>query len=297
LDRSNPIFHHTQKKGSVTYPSKKRLEYLRKWIVSQKIESQIQLFKELIAEPKMYYNKYNAKWQKSNNQYSSMNYGLKINKNTKQQIQKAIVQMQQRYCKLGKAHTLREIMQVEGNVAKAYYPTFALAFNPELGFVSRNSRRTFRPSNASDVINALLNYGLSILYAEVAKQLNALGLDCFVGFYHKNHSSQLSLVYDMIEPFRHLIDRSVFEIQNSIRKSDYIFSRQGIVVLSNELKERYIDLLTSILDRKRDYKARTGIRRADGYQKMEKITIMKMKCLELKDCVFYGRYLSRSAFQ
>ena len=201
---------------------------MRKWIVSQKIESQIQLFNELVAIPKKYYNKYNAKWQKSNNQYSSMNYALRISDNAKQQIQKAIVHMQQHYGILDKAHTLREIMQVEGNVAKSYYPTFALAFNPELGFVSRNSRRTYRPSDASDVINALLNYGFSILYAEVAKQLNALGLDCFVGFYHHSHSSQSALVYDMIEPFRHLIDRSVFEIQDSITRDDFLFSNQDI---------------------------------------------------------------------
>lgn len=89
----------------------------------------------------------------------------------------------------------------------------------------------------------------------------------------------------MIEPFRHLVDRSVFEIQDLIRKKDCIFSRDGIVVLSSDLKRRYIDLLTSILDRKRDYKARIGIRRTDGYQKMEEMTIMKMKCIELRDFI------------
>lgn len=144
------------------------------------------------------------------------------------------------------------------------------------------------------VINGLLNYGFSILYAEVAKQLNALGLDCYVGFYHRSHSSQLSLVYDMIEPFRHLIDRSVFEIQDQIEKKDYVFSREGIVVLSETIKRRYVDLLSSILDRKRDYKARVGIRRADGFQRMEEITIMKMKCIELKDFVLAGALDSNS---
>src|SRR5690349_13039287 len=74
---------------------------------------------------------------------------------------------------------LWEIMKVEADVGKPYYPTFASAFRPELEFQSRNSRRTYRPSDASDVINALLNYGFSILYSEVAKQLNALGLDCY----------------------------------------------------------------------------------------------------------------------
>ena len=87
----------------------------------------------------------------------------------------------------------------------------------------------------------------------------------------------------MIEPFRHLIDRSVFEIQDEIRKSGYIFSRKGIVVLSDDLKSKYISLLSSIFDRRRDYKARIGIRREDDYQRMEEITIMKMKCQELKD--------------
>jgi hypothetical protein len=59
--------------------------------------------------------------------------------------------------------------------------------------------------------------------------------------------------------------------------------------LSDELKQKYIELLTSVLDRKRDYKARIGIRRADGYQRMEEITIMKMKCNELKDFVLNAK--------
>jgi hypothetical protein len=60
------------------------------------------------------------------------------------------------------------------------------------------------------------------------------------------------------------------------------------------LKKRYIDKLTEILDRKRDYKANTGIRRADGYQRMEEITIMKMKCIELKHFILNTKNSSGS---
>jgi CRISPR-associated protein Cas1 len=218
-----------------------------------------------------------------------MNYSLKVPEEEKGRIKKVIGFMENHLRKLPEARTLREVIKVESDVAKLYYPTFSCVFRPELGFRSRNSLRTYRPSDASDAINGLLNYGFSILYAEVAKQLNALGLDCFVGFYHRSHSSHLALVYDMIEPFRHVVDRSVFEIQDSIRKVDYIFSREGIVVLSNDLKKRYIDKLTEILDRKRDYKARAGIRRADGYQRMEEITILRMKCIELRDYLLTDR--------
>lgn len=265
------------------FRDEKKLGHLRKWIVCEKIQTQIQLFKDLVAEPKRFYNSYNKKWQVSNNQNSSMNYSLKVPDEARERIKRSIGMMEAHFQKLPYAHGLREIMKVEADVGKLYYPTFALAFRSELEFQSRNSRRTYRPSDASDVINALLNYGFSILYAEVAKQLNALGLDCFVGFYHKNHESRLALVYDMIEPFRHIVDRSVFEVQHEIKKSDYIFSRKGVVVLSDSLKSKYINLLSYVFDRRRDYKARLGIRRADGYQKMEEITIMKMKCLELRD--------------
>jgi CRISPR-associated protein Cas1 len=214
---------------------------------------------------------------------NTYNYSLKVKHEIQEKISKAISHMQRHYQKLDSAKGLRQIMKVESDVSKMYYPTFCQLFNEELGFYSRNNQRTFRSNDASDVINGLLNYGFTILYAEVAKQLNALGLDCFVGFYHKNHPSHLALVFDMIEPFRHLVDRSVFEIQDHIRKKDYAFSRDGVVMLSNELKKKYIDLLSTILDRKRLYKARTGIRRMDGYQRMEEITIMKIKCVELRN--------------
>jgi CRISPR-associated protein Cas1 len=79
-----------------------------------------------------------------------------------------------------------------------------------------------------------LNYSFGILSGEITKQLNTLGLDCYYGFYHKNHESHLALVYDMVEPFRHLVDRSILEIQDKIRKKDYVFTRKGIVVLTDK---------------------------------------------------------------
>lgn len=270
-----------------TFRDESKLEYLRKWLISQKIESQINLFKEFVVEPKRVYNNYNKAWQICNNQKSGFNYSLKVKPEVKEKIKKAISMMEKHYSRLDSAHDLRQIIKVESDVAKWYYPTFCQLFDAELRFHSRNNARTLRPKDATDVINGLLNYGFSILYSEVAKQLNILGLDCYVGFYHRNHESHLALVYDMIEPFRHLIDRSVFEIQNYIRKKDYCFSREGIVVLSEELKRKYIDLLSSIFDRKRPYKAKTGIRRKDGDQMMEEITIMKMNCIELRKYVEY----------
>ena len=134
------------------------------------------------------------------------------------------------------------------------------------------------------MINGLLNYGFGILYGKVTKELNILGLDCAVGFYHKNENSRLALVYDMIEPFRHLVERSVYQIKDQIKRKDYAFSVKGIVVLSRELKKLYVDLLSTILDRKRLYKGIHGVKRIkDDLQNMKESTIIKMKCFELKE--------------
>ena len=242
-----------------------RVEYLRKWIVKQKLESQILLFREIVAGRYRYL---------VNSDSIMAKFNLAISK-----IQNHLQSME-------RVHRLRGIIHIESSVAKIYYPTLALILKPELEFNTRNNIRNFRPNNASDVINGLLNYGFSILSAEITKQLNALGLDCYYGFYHRNHESHLALVYDVIKPFRHLVDRSILEMQDQIKKKDYAFSSQGIVVLSYDLKKRYIDTMTDILDKKRFYKGRAGIKRtSDGYQRMAENTIMKMKCLELKEFV------------
>jgi CRISPR/Cas system-associated endonuclease Cas1 len=73
-----------------------------------------------------------------------MNYPLKVGEEAKEKITRAVGMMEAHYQKLPNAHGLREIMKVESDVAKLYYPTFVEVFRPELGFRSRNSLRTFR---------------------------------------------------------------------------------------------------------------------------------------------------------
>jgi len=64
--------------------------------------------------------------------------------------------------------------------------------------------------------------------------------------------------------------------------------------LSANLKRKYIEILSDILDKKRDYKARAGIKKADGSRRMEEITIMKQKCIELKDYILSTKQLPAS---
>jgi len=77
--------------------------------------------------------------------------------------------------------------------------------------------------NASDPINALLNYGYAILESMVRKDINTIGLDASIGYLHEIAPSKHPLVYDLQELFRYVIDYSVIELlETKLKKSDFI---------------------------------------------------------------------------
>jgi CRISPR-associated protein Cas1 len=77
--------------------------------------------------------------------------------------------------------------------------------------------------NASDPINALLNYGYAILESMVRKDVNTIGLDVSIGYLHEIAPSKHPLVYDLQELFRYVVDYSVIELlETKLKKSDFI---------------------------------------------------------------------------
>src|SRR5204862_398077 len=63
---------------------------------------------------------------------------------------------------------------------------------------------------ATDPLNAALNYGYGILYAQVERALLLAGLDPYAGFLHADRPGKPSLVLDLIEEFRQaVVDRTL----------------------------------------------------------------------------------------
>lgn len=54
--------------------------------------------------------------------------------------------------------------------------------HPEFNFTGHKNKSNSRNYNASDEINALLNYGYAILESEIRKSINGIGLDYSIGF-------------------------------------------------------------------------------------------------------------------
>ncbi len=84
---------------------------------------------------------------------------------------------------------------VEGQAARQYWSLL-------LG-------KAFRRDRDAEGINAMLNYGYTVLRALVARQIMAAGLHPGVPLHHANEGNPMRLVDDLMEPFRPLVDAVV----------------------------------------------------------------------------------------
>lgn len=72
--------------------------------------------------------------------------------------------------------------------------------------------RQFRRDRCTEGVNAMLNYGYTVLRAGVARQVIAAGLHPGVPIHHANEGNPMRLVDDLMEPFRPLVDAEVRQL-------------------------------------------------------------------------------------
>jgi len=171
--------------------------------------------------------------------------------------------------------------------SRYYFDCYAKLIDDRFEFTKRNSIR-IEKKNATDIINALLNYGYAVLAGQISSYIHGIGLDAYYGFMHKNHTSFQSLVYDMMEPFRWLVDYSVWKIsdaksKNRISKKQYSHTREGNVVLEYDLVRKFFELLERTFQKERRYEYRHGAFTKDGLKSVQEITIAKIMVQNLAD--------------
>ncbi|MCV0411256.1 CRISPR-associated endonuclease Cas1 [Nitrosopumilus sp.] len=174
--------------------------------------------------------------------------------------------------------------------SKVYFKEFAKVIPERYGFNSRNQSfiRTSK-NNATDIINALLNYGYSVLAGEISKFVCGFGLDPYFGFMHKSHTGFQPLVYDLIEPFRWLVDYTVFKIANHpnyryrIKLKEFVHTREGNVVMDSSLIKRFLEMLERQFQQERKYDFRHGKKTESGLKSVQEITVAKIMIQKLSD--------------
>jgi len=157
------------------------------------------------------------------------------------------------------AKSIKQLMTYEGRIAGIYLSKITEIFNqlnPEFHFTGRKNKTNSRNYNASDEINALLNYGYAILESEIRKGINSVGLDYSIGFLHEINQSRTPLVYDIQELFRWLIDISVIQLleEKKIKKSDFIITENYHTRLGESVAKSLIEKINSNFNVRYNYK-------------------------------------------
>ncbi|MCL2031955.1 MAG: type V CRISPR-associated endonuclease Cas1 [Methanomassiliicoccaceae archaeon] len=132
----------------------------------------------------------------------------------------------------------REIMGVEGSASRIY---FRNNFNMDV-WTGR------KPKIKPDFINSTLDIGYTILFNFIDAMLCLYGFDTYKGVYHREFYMRKSLVCDMVEPFRPLIDWQVRKAVNlgQCKPEDFNVSN-GRFLLDISKSKDYVEFLTKPL--------------------------------------------------
>ena len=145
------------------------------------------------------------------------------------------------------AEDLHALMGIEGSAAKVYFPN---CFNNVLW-----KRRA--PRVKCDMVNSLLDIGYTLLFSFLEALLSCYGFDLYCGVMHRFFYMRKSLVCDIIEPFRPLIDMQIRRAIN-LKQCDEedFFVEQGRYLLRWEKNAEYVSWLAKpIMEHKEEIHA------------------------------------------
>ena len=159
-------------------------------------------------------------WNKINNQKK-----LLMSVRNRSDAQNESIMLLENYRdKIYSCKDIYEIMGVEGNASRVYFKNY---FN-NIMWISRKPRIKF------DMINSLMDIGYTILFSFIDAMVGVYGFDSYVGILHRQFYMRKSLICDLVEPFRVIID-------NCIRKGINLnqFKADDFEIISDKWQLKY----------------------------------------------------------
>lgn len=101
---------------------------------------------------------------------------------------------------------IESLKGLEGSASASYFSAYIKLFPETLGF----HKRTRRPP--LDPVNAMLSLCYTLLHFEIVREIEVIGLDPTIGFYHQFEYGRESLACDIVEVFRCDVDRLVWNL-------------------------------------------------------------------------------------
>jgi CRISPR-associated protein Cas1 len=136
------------------------------------------------------------------------------------------------------AQDYETVMGVEGRIAKSFFS----AYFEQLNWKARCPRTKIDP------LNATLDIGYTILFNYIEAFVRLFGFDPYIGVYHRLWFKRKSLVCDLMEPFRCLIDQQVRKAFNTgqckiedfkLEKNEYMLKHEK----SSDYTRMFYDVL------------------------------------------------------
>ncbi len=128
----------------------------------------------------------------------------------------------------------KRLLAYEGECANYYWDGIKLALD-DWNFEGRNQK-------SNDPVNMCLNVAYNMLMGQMWKYVLRFGLDPFMGYIHVERPGKLSLVFDLMEPFRPMVDRFVIGYLKKL--SPAYFSEKAksktIAMLRNQFFEDFM---------------------------------------------------------
>lgn len=165
-----------------------------KEIVSRKLEAQIRLLQDTIER----------------------------RQDLRHDLMQAIRIIEETVAKLDNAAVIETIMGLEGGASAVYFKAYTKLFPDSLNFKKRNRRPP------EDPVNAMLSLCYTLLHFEVVREIEAIGLDPTIGFFHKFEYGRESLACDLVEAYRPAVDRFVWNIfaDRIFRDRDFAYEEE-----------------------------------------------------------------------
>jgi CRISPR-associated protein Cas1 len=136
------------------------------------------------------------------------------------------------------AESPESLLGIEGDAARVYFGAFPLMIKrDEVGAKFTFEGRNRRPPR--DPVNAMLSLAYSLLVKDLAITLAAVGLDPYLGFFHRPRYGRPSLALDLMEEFRPIVaDSTVIGAINNdvVAPSDFIRAGGGVALKPNARK-------------------------------------------------------------
>ena len=174
---------------------------------------------------------YNARWVLER---AIRDYALRLDTD---RIGKASAFLQQSLSRIRDAQILEELRGIEGEAAARYFSVLdelILQQKMDFFFHGRNKRPPL------DNMNAMLSFVYTLLAHDVAAALQAVGLDPYVGFLHRDRPGRISLALDMMEELRPILaDRFVLSLVNlrQVSPGGFNVRENGAVVMDDTTRK------------------------------------------------------------